>query len=73
MDPLASGSPLARLPYPGAALGPPILAHSLTDSEVLRQQLFGKSYIFLVILHLIVFLLNGCCIYLNVACRWSFS
>ncbi|XP_051577794.1 atrophin-1 isoform X2 [Myxocyprinus asiaticus] len=44
MDPLASGSPLARLPYPGAALGPPILAHSLTDSEVLRQQLFGGPF-----------------------------
>ncbi|XP_073728359.1 uncharacterized protein atn1 isoform X1 [Misgurnus anguillicaudatus] len=44
MDPLASGSPLARLPYPGAALGPPILAHSLTESEVLRQQLFGGPF-----------------------------
>ncbi|XP_051999256.1 atrophin-1-like isoform X1 [Xyrauchen texanus] len=44
MDPLASGSPLARLPYPGAALGPPILAQSLTDSEVLRQQLFGGPF-----------------------------
>lgn len=43
MDPLASGSPLARLPYPGAALGTPILAHPLTDSEVLRQQLFGEE------------------------------
>uniref|UniRef100_A0A3Q3AHV9 Atrophin 1 n=1 Tax=Kryptolebias marmoratus TaxID=37003 RepID=A0A3Q3AHV9_KRYMA len=41
MDPLASGSPLARLPYPGATLGTPILAHPLTDSEVLRQQLFA--------------------------------
>lgn len=43
MDPLASGSPLARLPYPGATLGTPILAHPLTDSEVLRQQLFGEE------------------------------
>lgn len=43
MDPLASGSPLARLPYPGATLGAPILAHPLTDSEVLRQQLFGEE------------------------------
>ncbi|XP_062393894.1 atrophin-1 [Sardina pilchardus] len=45
MDPLASGSPLARLPYPGAALThPPILAHPLTESEVLRQQLFGGPF-----------------------------
>lgn len=44
MDPLASGSPLARLPYPGATLGTPILAHPLTDSEVLRQQLFGAPF-----------------------------
>ncbi|KAK7886889.1 hypothetical protein WMY93_026510 [Mugilogobius chulae] len=43
MDPLASSSPLARLPYPGATLGTPILAHPLTDSEVLRQQLFGEE------------------------------
>lgn len=43
MDPLASGSPLARLPYPGATIGAPILAHPLTDSEVLRQQLFGEE------------------------------
>nr|XP_057909685.1 atrophin-1 isoform X2 [Doryrhamphus excisus] len=43
MDPLASGSPLARLPYPAATLGTPILAHPLTDSEVLRQQLFGEE------------------------------
>ncbi|XP_037129024.1 atrophin-1 isoform X2 [Syngnathus acus] len=44
MDPLASGSPLARLPYPGATIGTPILAHPLTDSEVLRQQLFGAPF-----------------------------
>eukprot|EP00063_Salmo_salar_P035306 XP_014010141.1 PREDICTED: atrophin-1-like [Salmo salar] len=44
MDPLASGSPLARLPYPGATLGTPILAHPLTESEVLRQQLFGAPF-----------------------------
>jgi len=43
MDPLASRSPLTRLPYPGATLGNPILAHPLTDSEVLRQQLFGEE------------------------------
>lgn len=73
MDPLASGSPLARLPYPGAALGPPILAQSLTDSEVLRQQLFGKRCNDVLLWCILSFsVLHDFCICLHVVCRWSF-
>ncbi|KAF4087526.1 hypothetical protein AMELA_G00071750 [Ameiurus melas] len=39
IDPLATGAPLPRLPYPGS-----IITHPLTESDVLRQQLFGAPF-----------------------------
>nr|XP_023996473.1 atrophin-1-like [Salvelinus alpinus] len=37
MDPLASGSPLARLPYPGATLGTPSWHTPSLKARLLRQ------------------------------------
>ncbi|XP_064415440.1 atrophin-1 isoform X2 [Latimeria chalumnae] len=44
IDPLASGSPLTRIPFSGASIPNSLLAHPIHENEVLRHQLFGAPF-----------------------------